>query len=610
MDGLLPTSRGGHSVSVLGRLLYIFGGCDSSMQCFNDLHSYNTDTHLWQRLNSTGDPPSPRGGHSALFLGTRLLIFGGSAKGLEYNDLYEYEAITDHWKNLLPEGERPPGRCNHAADIDSEGNLVVVGGFSSRGYLNDLHVYSTAYNKWVRFQTTGIAPTPRELHSFNIQDKIGYLFGGFHEGGVSGELYLLDLEMMRWTQVEDDGYFPEAREGHAALRVAEFLYVVGGCDFGLETCYNDMYVLDLLTMWWTKLEHRPFTPLPALKERMGAAVVGALVFTFGGCYLNKRCFNDVMMINTGLECQCNGNGVCRGGICICDKGYSGPDCLIRASCKEDCLLRGFCTSSGLCDCYPGYKGRICEYESECPSNCTGTSNGRCQPDGHCSCNTGYSGPSCTCECVHGYCLDSGCFCKVGWIGDKCDLSDPSFSGDTADTPETSSEEGTSDTPIEDSTSDVDTTSEDLSEETSVDDTVDTEAVTAAEDTTEIEEVAEEAEEAEDEEEEEEVEEVEEEAAGAVLTDEETTSPAYTQNIKETQFCSECKHGKCSDLKCYCEKGWTGKYCDDSTGGVTAVYASGLTLLSLILGAGIAYCYLSLKKPHAEPEEYPLFSESS
>ena len=46
MEGLIPVSRGGHSTTQIGRLLYVFGGCDLYMQCFNDLHTYNTDTKI------------------------------------------------------------------------------------------------------------------------------------------------------------------------------------------------------------------------------------------------------------------------------------------------------------------------------------------------------------------------------------------------------------------------------------------------------------------------------------------------------------------------------------------------------------------------------------
>eukprot|EP00360_Condylostoma_magnum_P001722 CAMPEP_0168317360 /NCGR_PEP_ID=MMETSP0210-20121227/24614_1 /TAXON_ID=40633 /ORGANISM="Condylostoma magnum, Strain COL2" /LENGTH=83 /DNA_ID=CAMNT_0008315341 /DNA_START=362 /DNA_END=613 /DNA_ORIENTATION=+ len=82
--------------------------------------------------------------------------------------------------------------------------MIVIGGYSSRGYLNDVYVYSISGNQWIKVTTSGEAPvttsgdapSPRELHSFVVYGRQGYLFGGFHQGGVSNELYTLDLELM------------------------------------------------------------------------------------------------------------------------------------------------------------------------------------------------------------------------------------------------------------------------------------------------------------------------------------------------------------------------------------------------------------------------------
>ena len=101
-------------------------------------HRYNTETMYWDRLNSTGSIPSPRGGHSMYVLGTKVYLFGGATASLYYNDLYEYDALLDHWRLLEPQSKMPVGRNNHGYDIDFEGNLLVVGGFNDRGYLNDV----------------------------------------------------------------------------------------------------------------------------------------------------------------------------------------------------------------------------------------------------------------------------------------------------------------------------------------------------------------------------------------------------------------------------------------------------------------------------------------
>lgn len=593
MKGSMPTPRGGHSMTQVGRLLYVFGGCDVIMQCYNDLHTYNTDTQVWSRIDYDGDPPSARGGHTATLLGTRLIIFGGSARGQEYNDLYEYNTISNAWKNLLPYGERPNGRSNHAADLDSDGNLVIVAGFSTRGYLNDVWVYNPAYNLWVQFETAGEAPTPRELHSFNIRGKAGYMYGGFHSGGVSSELYVLDLELMTWSRPADDGYLPEGREGHISAIISEYLYIFGGCDFGLNTCYNYIYVLDLLSLWWTKLQHRRFTPLPPIKERLGAAVVGSSIYIFGGCYLNKYCYNDFMTLDTGVNCDCSSNGLCRDGLCVCYKGYTASDCSVRPKCKENCLYRGFCTSSGLCDCYPGYKGTICEYESLCPNNCTGVVNGRCQTNGVCLCNAGYSGSDCKCTCVNGYCVNGACLCNVGWTGVKCDTTDSSFNSNTTDVSNNSTAQNYTDTDQMQNITDasdqsngnqtgVETiqglNSTQDSNNTLIDYDVDQNSNNYTQPT---------------------------QNTTQMVRKSNQDSPAYTQNTLKIITCDLCGHGICLQKICYCDQGWTGTDCNENIAGMTTKTASYLVLISILLGMSSGYLYFCYKKVKDEPEEYPL-----
>lgn len=569
MQGLIPSPRGGHSSVLIGRLIYVFGGCNATQYCFNDLHTYNTKTKVWDRLNSTGTLPTARGDHTSVLLGTKMLVFGGSFRGMEFNDLYEYNAVTDHWVNLLPDSDKPQGRSSAAGALDADGNFFIVGGYSSLGYLNDVWVYSKPSNKWTKFQTSGEAPTSRELHSFTIEGKIGYLYGGFHAGGVSSELYILDIELMTWQKARDDGYLPEAREGHIALASSDFLFIQGGCNFAHSLCYDDLYVLDLITLWWVKLETRSFTALPPEKERAGGVMLGSEIIIFAGCYLNKHCFNDVIRINTGIKCNCNSDGVCRDGICVCHKGYSGHDCSIRPKCKENCLGRGFCTSSAECDCYPGYKGKICEYESNCPYNCTSVNNGRCQTDGTCLCFEGYSGDDCKCSCSHGYCYDKGCVCDAGWSGDKCD---------TEVVYESSESEQTSKT---ESSSDTGTTSNTESSSISENQTSDSsESLQESQNYTEAQAGT-------------------KNIQNGVLTDSEPAS-----------YCSKCVHGTCKDDKCFCSNGYTGEFCDHMTKGVALIYASSLTLIFIIAGALLGYFYFAPVKLPKEKEEFPLIREKS
>ncbi|XP_054425119.1 LOW QUALITY PROTEIN: tenascin-X [Pteronotus mesoamericanus] len=117
--------------------------------------------------------------------------------------------------------------------------------------------------------------------------------------------------------------------------------------------------------------------------------------------------------------DCHGRGRCVQGVCVCRLGFSGDDCSLR-SCPRGCSERGRC-EDGRCVCDPGYTGEDCGSRT-CPWNCG--EGGRCV-DGRCVCWPGYAGEDCsTRTCLHdcrgrGRCEDGECICDAGYSGDDC-----------------------------------------------------------------------------------------------------------------------------------------------------------------------------------------------
>ncbi|VDN01394.1 unnamed protein product [Thelazia callipaeda] len=97
---------------------------------------------------------------------------------------------------------------------------------------------------------------------------------------------------------------------------------------------------------------------------------------------------------------CNNHGLCVGGQCICESGWTDPFCS-SALCDElnDCSGSGNCIRPQVCECFHGYKGDDC-------SICLGP---------HCH--------SCNVVCVHGRCNPNTktCVCRNGWIGMSCNI---------------------------------------------------------------------------------------------------------------------------------------------------------------------------------------------
>nr|XP_015828849.2 tenascin isoform X3 [Nothobranchius furzeri] len=117
--------------------------------------------------------------------------------------------------------------------------------------------------------------------------------------------------------------------------------------------------------------------------------------------------------------NCNDNGRCVNGECVCGPGFSGPDCS-RATCSDNCSNQGKCVN-GRCVCNSGFAGPSCSEES-CPGNCN--SKGRCL-NGRCVCNSGFTGPDCTKQAcpdncnTNGRCVDGKCVCYSGFKGPNC-----------------------------------------------------------------------------------------------------------------------------------------------------------------------------------------------
>uniref|UniRef100_A0A8I3NJU0 Fibronectin type-III domain-containing protein n=1 Tax=Canis lupus familiaris TaxID=9615 RepID=A0A8I3NJU0_CANLF len=149
----------------------------------------------------------------------------------------------------------------------------------------------------------------------------------------------------------------------------------------------------------------------------------------GDCNGRGRCVQGVCVCRAGFwgdDCSlrscpggCSQRGRCEDGRCVCDPGYAGDDCGSR-SCPWDCGEGGRCVD-GRCVCWPGYAGEDCGART-CPRDCRGR--GRCE-DGECICDAGYSGDdcgvrSCPGDCnQRGRCEDGRCVCWPGYTGPDC-----------------------------------------------------------------------------------------------------------------------------------------------------------------------------------------------
>jgi len=142
-SGSTPSERYDHTAVWAGEAMLVFGGQYSDSP--NDLWKYKPGENSWEQLQPSGSAPSARYGHTAVWTGVWaeevMLVFGGESRygDLSYlNDLWAYKA--SRWEQLKPRGSAPPARQGHTA-VWAGNAMLVFGGLGLHGYLNDLWKY-------------------------------------------------------------------------------------------------------------------------------------------------------------------------------------------------------------------------------------------------------------------------------------------------------------------------------------------------------------------------------------------------------------------------------------------------------------------------------------
>ncbi|KAL9647250.1 hypothetical protein ABK040_012602 [Willaertia magna] len=138
--------------------------------------------------------------------------------------------------------------------------LILFGGWSEVNVLNDLWKFNCKTEKWINLtdKQKGQVPTPRSNHSAVIIDNSLILFGGLGEEmeDVKQDMYILNLQTLQWRkiQLDDTDDKPPASRSHACCVHRKSMILFGG---GTEkVCYNTLYRFDLEVERWFKIKPR------------------------------------------------------------------------------------------------------------------------------------------------------------------------------------------------------------------------------------------------------------------------------------------------------------------------------------------------------------------
>lgn len=289
LDGA-PAASAGHSAVWTGTEMLVWGGVTGTSGGYR----YDPVANTWKPMSSI-NAPSPRSGHSAVWTGKEMIVWGGQV-GSAYtwlNDGARYDPLTDTWHSLGV-GNAPEARAGHSA-VWSGGRMLIWGGRNgdfAPTYPAVGGVYDPATDTWSAMSTVD-APLGRTGQAAVWTGDEMVVWGGIHT--IIPDDHLLssggryDLVSNSWRATSQTGA-PVARSSHTAIWSGSRMIVWGGFDAQQNFASGARY--DPVADIW-----EPTTPTGAPLPRWGHSAVwtGDRMIVWGG----YTAISDVLYPRTG-----------------------------------------------------------------------------------------------------------------------------------------------------------------------------------------------------------------------------------------------------------------------------------------------------------------------
>jgi N-acetylneuraminic acid mutarotase len=216
-----PTARSGHTAVWTGSEMLVWGGGGN-----NTGGRYNPSTDSWT-ATSTTNAPTDRDGHRAVWTGSEMIVWGG----VDQNDNLldsggRYNPSTDSWRSTSTTNA-PAARTGYIA-VWTGSEMIVWGGCDTNcdNSLSTGGRYNPGTNTWTATSTIK-APTARVNHTAVWTGSEMIVWGGTTIMGVSNTGGRYNPNTDNWTATSPTNA-PAARYNHTAVWTGSEMIVWGG----------------------------------------------------------------------------------------------------------------------------------------------------------------------------------------------------------------------------------------------------------------------------------------------------------------------------------------------------------------------------------------------
>jgi len=214
----------------------------------------------WVQITpADGGAPLHRSRAAAIYdpRGHRMVVFGGTSPLGKLNDVWALDLQTNRWIELTPptDGPTPEPRLTPSTVYDPQGHRMVM--WSGQGkegvFFNDIWAFDLAAHTWTELTPADPKPNKRygTVSILDPQSRNMAVFAGFTDEGRFGDTWRFDMESGAWTRIfENEG--PGRRCLHSASldRARQRMIIYGGQRSGP---LGDIWAFDLSAHTWTEL---------------------------------------------------------------------------------------------------------------------------------------------------------------------------------------------------------------------------------------------------------------------------------------------------------------------------------------------------------------------
>jgi hypothetical protein len=206
----VPEVRYGHTAVWSGTEMIVWGGFyyDGTVHNLNTGARYDPATDGWVATSIGADVPDGRQNHTAVWTGTEMIVWGGASYGSGFDTMNtggRYDPSTNAWAATSTGANVPWWRMNHTA-VWTGAEMIVWGGSDGWNQLNIGSRYDPFTDTWTPVSHGPSAPVARDMHTAVWTGTEMVVWGGYPYTSTGGRYCACPSGRIVYRDADGDGH--------------------------------------------------------------------------------------------------------------------------------------------------------------------------------------------------------------------------------------------------------------------------------------------------------------------------------------------------------------------------------------------------------------------